>query len=117
MLHKVRQRHHQVVEHIRSARNQFNASGCDALLRVVHLVVLTEGKGAIPDVDARNNLLVNESLLQLVRLLVALLNGELLDLGQLARERLVLTTPLSEINKRLNYEFVFQKRNLDCCAA
>ena len=36
---------------------------------------------AIPDVDARNNLLVDERLLQLVRLLVALLNWELLDLA------------------------------------
>ena len=54
---------------------------------------------SIPDIDARNNLLVNEGLLKLVRLLVALLNGKLLDLGQLARERLVLTTCLSEIKK------------------
>ena len=50
---------------------------------------------AIPDIDARNDLLVDERLLQLVGLLVALLDGELFDLGQLARERLVLTTSLS----------------------
>ena len=50
-----------------------------------------------PDVDTRNNLLVYERLLQLVRLLVALLDGELFDLRQLPRERLVLSTALPEI--------------------
>ena len=54
----------------------------------------------VPDIDARNNLLVDESFLQLVRLLVALLNGELLNLSQLARERLVLTTALSEVKQK-----------------
>ena len=52
-----------------------------------------------PDVDTRNNLLVYERLLQLVRLLVALLNGELFDLRQLPRERLVLSTALPEVTK------------------
>ena len=52
-----------------------------------------------PDVDTRNNLLVYERLLQLVRLLVALLDGELLDLRQLPRERLVLSTALPEVTK------------------
>ena len=55
----------------------------------------------VPDIDARNNLLVDESFLQLVRLLVALLDGELLDLSQLARERLVLTAALSEAKQKL----------------
>ena len=50
-----------------------------------------------PDVNTRNNLLVYERLLQLVRLLVALLDGELFDLRQLPRERLVLSTALPEI--------------------
>ena len=52
-----------------------------------------------PDVDTRNNLLVYERLLQLVRLLVALLDGELFDLRQLPRERLVLSTALPEVTK------------------
>ena len=52
-----------------------------------------------PDVDTRNNFLVYEGLLQLVRLLVALLNGELFDLRQLPRERLVLSTALPKITK------------------
>ena len=52
-----------------------------------------------PDVDTRNNLLVYERLLQLVRLLVALLDGELLDLRQLPRERLVLSTALPVVTK------------------
>ena len=52
-----------------------------------------------PDVNTRNNLLVYERLLQLVRLLVALLDGELLDLRQLPRERLVLSTALPEVTK------------------
>ena len=52
-----------------------------------------------PDVNTRNNLLVYERLLQLVRLLVALLNGELFDLRQLPRERLVLSTALPEVTK------------------
>ena len=52
-----------------------------------------------PDVDTRNNLLVYERLLQLVRLLVALLDGKLFDLRQLARERLVLSTALPEVTK------------------
>ena len=53
------------------------------------------------DVDTRDNLLVYERLLQLVRLLVAFLDGELLDLSQLARERLVLTAALSEAKQKL----------------
>ena len=61
MLDEVWQRHHEVVEDVR------------------------------PHVDARYDLLVDEGLLQLVGLLVTLLYGELLDLGQLARERLVLS--------------------------
>ena len=52
-----------------------------------------------PDVDTRNNLLVYERLLQLVRLLVALLDGELFDLRQLPRERLVLSTALPVVTK------------------
>ena len=52
-----------------------------------------------PDVNTRNNLLVYERLLQLVRLLVALLDGELFDLRQLPRERLVLSTALPEVTK------------------
>ena len=52
-----------------------------------------------PDVYTRNNLLVDERLLQLVRLLVALLDGELLDLRQLPRERLVLSTALPEVTR------------------
>ena len=52
-----------------------------------------------PDVYTRNNLLVDERLLQLVRLLVALLDGELLDLRQLPRERLVLSTALPVVTK------------------
>ena len=52
-----------------------------------------------PDVDTRNNLLVYERLLQLVRLLVALLDGELFDLRQLPRERLVLSTALPEVTR------------------
>ena len=75
----------------------------------------------VPDIDARNNLLVDESFLQLVRLLVALLDGELLDLSQLARERLVLTAALSEAKQELYIWFsnqvVFrsaQSFHLDC---
>ena len=60
MLHEVWQAHHEVVEDVG------------------------------PDVDAGDDLLVDEGLLQLVGLLVALLDGELLDLGELAGERLVL---------------------------
>ena len=52
-----------------------------------------------PDVNTRNNLLVYERLLQLVRLLVALLDGELFDLRQLPRERLVLSTALPVVTK------------------
>ena len=52
-----------------------------------------------PDVNTRNNLLVYERLLQLVRLLVALLYGELFDLRQLPRERLVLSTALPVVTK------------------
>ena len=47
----------------------------------LNLKVITRQDRAIPDIDARNNLLVDERLLQLVGLLVAFLNGELLDLG------------------------------------
>ena len=52
-----------------------------------------------PDVNTRNNLLVYERLLQFVRLLVALLDGELFDLRQLPRERLVLSTALPVVTK------------------
>ena len=40
------------------------------------------------DIDARNNLVVNESLLQFVSWLVGPLNGEFFDLGQLGGEGL-----------------------------
>ena len=55
----------------------------------------------VPDIDARNNLLINEGLLQLVGLLVAFLNWEFLDLRQLARERFVLTAALSGVKQKL----------------
>ena len=68
----------------------------------------------VPDIDARNNLLVDESFLQLVRLLVALLDGELLDLGQFAGERLVLCTALPAMKKVMIWEMlrlsILQKR-------
>ena len=55
----------------------------------------------VPDIDARNNLLINEGFLQLVGLLVAFLNWEFLDLSQLARERFVLTAALSGVKQKL----------------
>ena len=87
MLYKVGQRHHEVVEHIWSARNHFNPSYCDEVTDdpekyiALNLKVITRQDRAIPDIYARNNLLVDERLLQLVGLLVAFLNGELLDLS------------------------------------
>ena len=55
----------------------------------------------VPDIDARDNLLINEGFLQLVRLLVAFLNREFLDLSQLARERFILTAALSGVEQKL----------------
>ena len=57
--------------------------------------------GVVPDIDARDNLLINEGFLQLVRLLVAFLNREFLDLSQLARERFILTAALSGVEQKL----------------
>ena len=61
-----------------------------------------------------NNLLVDKRLLKLVRQLVAPLDWELLDLGQLAGERLVLCTALPAMKKVMIWEMlrlsILQKR-------
>ena len=71
MLHKVRQRHHEVVEHVG------------------------------PHIDAGHYLLVNQCLLKLVGRLVRALHRELFDLGQLAGKGAVVGAALLRNNTLL----------------
>ena len=82
------------MEHIRPAK--------DSSFTLIALLFFQ----AIPDVDTGNNLLVDKRLLKLVRQLVAPLDWELLDLGQLARERLVLSTAWSAMKKIMIWEML-----------